>query len=315
MKILQAEVLADRKKLSETEWLEVRRKGIGGSDAGAIAGLNPFKSAYSVYCDKLNLSPEQEDNEAMRQGRDFEEYVAMRFSEESGKKVKKCNYILRHSVYPFMLADVDRLVVGENAGLECKTTNVFNKTNYEEGEIPLSHYVQCVHYMAVTGADRWYLETLPFGRKPFLTVIERDEKEIRHLIELERLFWEENVGKQIEPMPDGSKRAAELLKKLYPSGDEEKECDLFAYETELSKILELESKIKEMEKERETCRQRVQAYMGESALGTTASGYKVTWKNQNRALIDAERLKSEQPEIYGKYLKNTTSRIFRIKKI
>ena len=157
MKILQAEVLADRKKLSETEWLEVRRKGIGGSDAGAIAGLNPFKSAYSVYCDKLNLSPEQEDNEAMRQGRDFEEYVAMRFSEESGKKVKKCNYILRHSVYPFMLADVDRLVVGENAGLECKTTNVFNKTNYEEGEIPLSHYVQCVHYMAVTGADRWYL--------------------------------------------------------------------------------------------------------------------------------------------------------------
>ena len=94
--------------------------------------------------------------------------------------------------------------------------------------IPLSHYVQCVHYMAVTGADRWYLETLPFGRKPFLTVIERDEKEIRHLIELERLFWEENVGKQIEPMPDGSKRAAELLKKLYPSGDEEKECDLFA---------------------------------------------------------------------------------------
>lgn len=315
MKILQAEVLADRKELSEAEWLEIRRKGIGGSDAGAIIGLNPYKSAYSVYCDKLNYSPEQEDNEAMRQGRDFEEYVAKRFCEKSGKRVKKCNYILRHPKYEFMLADVDRLIVGENAGLECKTTNVFNKTNYEEGEIPLSHYVQCVHYMAVTGADRWYLATLVFGKKPFVKVIERDENEIKHLIEAERLFWEENVLRKTEPVPDGSKRAAEVIKSMYPYAAEEKECDLFAYERELGKILEYDGKIKELEAEREKAKQAIQAYMGEAALGTTASGYKVTWKNQNRALIDAERLKSEQPEIYGKYLKNTTSRIFRIKKI
>ncbi len=62
--------------LSREEWLKMRKTGIGGSDAGAICGLNPYSSPMSVYQDKITDEISQEDNEAMRQGRDLEDYVA-----------------------------------------------------------------------------------------------------------------------------------------------------------------------------------------------------------------------------------------------
>ena len=76
-------------KLPETreEWLENRMKGIGGSDAGAIVGVNPWKSPYTLWCEKTGKITNDIDNEVMRQGRDLEQYVAERFCEETGKKV------------------------------------------------------------------------------------------------------------------------------------------------------------------------------------------------------------------------------------
>lgn len=150
MKVMQANVYAAKSDMTQEAWLASRRKGIGGSDAAAIIGLNPYKSAYAVYMDKIGLAPEQEDNERMRQGRDLEEYVARRFREHceeigTPKKTKNCNYILQHPKYPWMLANVDRLIVGENAGLECKTTSVLNLKRFKNGEYPQEYYVQCVH--------------------------------------------------------------------------------------------------------------------------------------------------------------------------
>ena len=73
--------------MDHATWLEYRKKGIGGSDAGSICGLNPYATAISVYQDKIQEEiTEKADNESMRQGRDLEEYVARRFMEETGKK-------------------------------------------------------------------------------------------------------------------------------------------------------------------------------------------------------------------------------------
>ena len=159
-RVMKAEVFAEKANITDEEWRALRRKGIGGSDAGTICGLNRFSSLLALYADKKGLIPDKEDNEAMRLGRDLEEYVALRFKQEMAdrgtpKKVKNCNFILRHPEHQFMLANVDRLIVGENAGLECKTTNVFNQTDFDGGNVPESYYCQCQHYMAVTGADRW----------------------------------------------------------------------------------------------------------------------------------------------------------------
>ena len=109
------------KNMPYREWLQYRRQGIGGSDAGAICGMSPYASPITVWADKKGKLPEKPDNEAMRQGRDFEEIVARRFCELTGKRVRRHNFLIRHDTYPFMQANVDRLVIGEKAGLECKT--------------------------------------------------------------------------------------------------------------------------------------------------------------------------------------------------
>ena len=74
--------LISTRNLSKEDWLRYRKCGITGTDAGAILGLNPYRSAFQVYHDKISDTIENIDNEAMRQGRDLEDYVAQRFTED-----------------------------------------------------------------------------------------------------------------------------------------------------------------------------------------------------------------------------------------
>ena len=124
---------------SNREWLRLRKSGIGGSDAGAVCGMNPYSSAMKVFKEKTSEEIEEADNEAIRIGHDLEDYVAQRFTEATGLKVRKSNYMYRSKEHPFMIADVDRFVVGEDAGLECKTASAYNADKWADGDIPL-HY-------------------------------------------------------------------------------------------------------------------------------------------------------------------------------
>lgn len=128
------------KGMSREEWLVQRRKTVGGSDAAAIVGLSAYASPYSVWADKTGRTPDKPDNEAMRQGRDLEDYVARRFIEETGKKVRRNTAMLYNPLYPFAHADVDRMIVGENAGLECKTTSVLDLKQFNGVEFPEKYY-------------------------------------------------------------------------------------------------------------------------------------------------------------------------------
>ena len=166
--------LVSTKKLSHGEWLRWRKHGLGGSDVGAIVGLNPYRTATHVYYDKTSDEVEDYDNEAMRQGRELEEYVARRFVEETGKKVRRANYMFVDERNPFMIADVDRLIVGENAGLECKTCSPYSAAKWKDGQIPLSYLLQCYHYISVCNADCWYIAVLIYGQKFIYHKIERD---------------------------------------------------------------------------------------------------------------------------------------------
>ena len=124
--------------ITREQWLEYRRTGLGGSDAAVVMGLTPYRSKIELWADKTGRMPETEDNEAMRTGRDLEQYVAERFCEAAGKKVRRRNYIFQHDEYDFITANVDREIIGENAGLECKTTSAFAKADFDSGEITAS---------------------------------------------------------------------------------------------------------------------------------------------------------------------------------
>lgn len=186
MKTNEFEKVAHTTEITHDEWLKLRKAGIGGSDAGAIAGLSKWSSRFSVYLDKLSLIPDKGDSAAMRQGRDLEAYVATRFEEATGKKVRKFNYLVRSIRYPWAFADVDRVIEGENALLECKTTNVLNPTDFDGGDIPPYWYCQCQHYMAVTGCDKVYLAVIILGYRGAdpngdlkIFEIERNEEDIK----------------------------------------------------------------------------------------------------------------------------------------
>lgn len=116
--------------MTRAEWLEERRRSIGGSEVGAILGLNPYAGPFSVWANKTGKVPDAEPSEAMRQGTDLEDYVARRFSERTGLRVERVNYLLRNSEYPHLHANIDRRIVGERAGLECKTASALNTSRF-----------------------------------------------------------------------------------------------------------------------------------------------------------------------------------------
>ena len=307
--------LAKTLDMPREQWLELRKKGIGGSDAAAIIGLDRYRSAFDVYAEKIGLKSEEPDNEAMRQGRDLEQYVAERFMEATGKKVRRRNTILQHPEHHWMLGNIDRWVVGENAGLECKTTSVLNRCKFSQGEFPPRYYVQCMHYMAVTGADRWYLAVLVLNKSFHVFTIERDEAEIQALIAAEKDFWENHVLKKIPPTPDGSETTSEVIKQLFPEARESAEIAMFGYEDKIQQYLELDAKVKEFESERDKLKQELQLAMADAEIGR-AQGYIVEWKNQARQSLDTQKLKSEHAEIYANYLKPAqTVRVFKIKEV
>ena len=142
----------------------------------------------SVFYEKTSSGEEDYDNESMRQGRDLEEYVAQRFTEETGLKVRRSNAMYQSKENPFMLANVDRLISGENMGLECKTASAYNADKWTGDSVPAHYEIQCHHYMAVTGAKAWYLAVVILGREFKYKKIERDEELIQNLIAIEKEF-------------------------------------------------------------------------------------------------------------------------------
>lgn len=185
-------------------WRRMRQSGIGGSDAGVIMECNEYKTKRMLFMDKTetidDLHPEQ--SEACWIGHEMEDIVARRFEQETGKSVQRSSFQYRSKAYPFMLADIDRKVVGENAGLECKTAGFMRKENIESGRIPKAYYWQCQHYMAVMGFDRMYIALMVYQKNFNWYIIERNEEDIAKLIEKEQLFWSDVESLQL-PEPTG----------------------------------------------------------------------------------------------------------------
>jgi putative phage-type endonuclease len=264
--------------ITRDEWLAARRNGIGGSDAAAILGLNDWSSPYEVYADKLGLLPQKDETEAMRQGKDFEEYVARRFMEKTGKLVRRMNYMLQSCANPFMLADVDRIIVGEDAGLECKTTSVMQLSKFKNGDYPAHYYCQCMHYLAVTGFKKWYLAVLVLNQGFYIFEIERDEDEIAALIKSEAEFWH-LVQNRTPPPVDGLPATERAINAVYPECDVE--MPLYGLEDTLTAYKAAKETVKAAKKEHDRLEQEILLKMEGAVIGR-ARGFEVTNKTISR---------------------------------
>lgn len=311
-KYLDANIIADTKNMPKEEWLKHRQAGIGGSDASCIAGLNPWKSSIQLYMDKKEENPKELKSLRMELGNRLEGLVAELFTEETGLKVRNVNGILKNNNYPFALANIDRAIVGEKAFLECKTTNSYALKEWQEG-VPAHYEIQCLHYMAITGATHCYIAAL-IGNSDFIWhKIERDQETIDYLMKIEKDFWEENILKDIVPIPDGSDAYSEYLKQKYKQSNGQ-EIELHLLENGIDKLNrydEIVLDIKALESEKKLIEQEIQLHMEEFEVAKIGDR-KITWKTSRRNTIDSKRLKAEMPEIAERYMKTSSSRMFKI---
>lgn len=273
-------------------------------------GLSRWTSPFSVWADKTGRAAEKEDTEAMRQGRDLEDYVARRWMEETGKRVYRLPAMLYHPKYPFAHADVDRMVVGENAGLECKTTFSLDLKQFNGVEFPVQYYAQCVHYLAVTGADRWYLAVLAYGRGFFTFVLERDQAEIDALMAAEADFWK-LVEQDTPPDADGSEATSAALREIFPIS-EQTTADLFGRDTVLREYMRLKEDKKALDTRLGEIENTIKADMGEAESGLCGS-FHISWKSQNRQTFQAKEFAKDHPSIdLAPYYKKTNLRPFKV---
>lgn len=313
--------------MSREEWLKERKKSLGGSDMGAVLGLNKYRSPYTVWAEKTGRIGEEPENEAMRQGRDLEQYVASRFEEASRLPVRRMNYILRREDCPHLHANIDRRVIGRDAGLECKTANALNMKRYTGGEFPASYYAQCVTYLAVTGWQRWYLAALVLGKGFYcyqITTIPDDDtpewcessvyvspEEIEAVKRCAEDFWRDYIEADSPPPMDGMESTTETITRIYEGGGGE--VELFGREGLIEQYQYLMSRKKAIEKDADTIKQQLMNDLGDNETGFCGR-YTVNWKGQSRATFDAKAFAKDHPEMdLSGYYKTTNFRKFAVK--
>lgn len=301
-------VYADVRELTHDQWLENRKSGIGGSDAGAIMGVNPYRGAYSVWADKLGKTDPVDDNEALRQGRDFEDYVARRFVEKTGLRVRREYGMLRSDAWPWMVANIDRRIIGERAGLECKTSRDVYMKRYKNGDFPLEYYCQCLHYLAVTGWDKWYLAVLVYGTDLLTFEIKREdvEDDIGALIKAEDSFWHEYVLPERQPLPDGLESTTKALGAVWADSAPESAIDA-DNETDalLSHLCGLKRERKTLDDQIAEAENVVKARMQDAEV-LRGSGATATWKGVDVKRLSERKIREKFPDIDMDELKETT---------
>ena len=305
-------VLVSTKDLSREEWRRRRQGLLGGSDAPGLLldSRESFSSPLKVFLDKTTPIQEGEediDNEAMRQGRDLEEYCASRFEEATKRKVRRVNAIIQHADFDFIGGDLDRRVDGEDAILECKTTKSTNAKLYESWEtVPARHKIQCHHYLLATGASNCYLAVLILGVGFKYFIIERDEELLNMMLEAEKKFWNEHVLTGTPPPFDGSQAGDDILKAKYPGHEPGAMVELPADTAKQTKdYLEYLSLIKDLTAKADTIKQGLLDRIGEAEYGTVGGEVvaRRIWVS-GRESVDTKRLKAEKPEIYQAYTKS-----------
>lgn len=303
-------------EMSRQEWLIERTKGIGGSDAATVLGLNKWKTPFELYLEKTGQSfVDESQAEAAYFGNILEDVVAREFEIRSGKKVRKNNFMLQHPKYDFIRANIDRKVVGEDALLECKTASAYLAKDWEGDEIPSAYLVQVQHYLGVTGYEKAYIAVLIGGQRFIWKEIERDEELIEMIFEAEVNFWNNHVIANNPPALDGSSAAEEFLKKRYEESEPGKSIDLDStYSDKIKHLNELKDTIKQLKEQQVQIENEIKNELKDAELGFIKN-YQVSWKPITQKRVDSKKLREHFPDIYEKVIKETSYRKFNVKEI
>lgn len=300
--------------MSRADWLMERTKGIGGSDSGIVLGLNKYKTPFELWLEKTGrVTPEEIDSEAIYWGNQMEDVVAHEFMKRTGKKVHNDNFMHYHQDYPFIFANVDRLLYGEPAVLECKTASAYLAKEWKDDEIPDTYLTQVQHYLGVTGLDHAYIAALIGGNKFVYKEIKRDDELIKMIFDAEVKFWNDYVLADVAPPLDGTSAAERYLKEKYQRAEKDKEIALSASSKALiEEYLQREEALKPLLDRQKEIKNLLMAQMKDAERGVVGD-YVTRWSNVTTHRIDSKALKQRHPDVYKDVLKESTYRKFYIK--
>ena len=309
-----AKRLANTKQMNYQQWLEVRKQGIGSSDAATACGLNPYMSMLELWMIKTgrmqqNIEDESAGYAPLYWGKQLEPLVAEYYSMHTNHKVRRVNAVLQHPDEDkhFMLANLDYAVVGNDEVqiLECKTVGEYGAKLWRDG-VPLYVLCQVQHQLAVTGKQAAHICALICGHETKIFKVTRNETVIKYLINAERYFWE-CVEKDVPPDVDASESAAKTLQLLYPAHVPLSTTDLsedVAANQDFEQLLKQRHLIEQHQASFDQLKHQIQAKMQDSERATFKTG-SVTWKKSKDSTgLDSKALLQQHPEFLQQFPQN-----------
>jgi putative phage-type endonuclease len=296
------------KDVPEEYFREARLTGFGGSDAGAIMGLNQYSSAFTVVNDKLNPEKEGISNKSTKRGKRMEpvirESLATWIKEEQGIDIQvfESPWQYRSVVNEFMIADIDGLVIHPKSGLsllEIKTATEMVGDKWEDGSIPDSYYAQVQHYMFVTGL-RMCLVAVMIGLDFEYRYIPYNESFVKEMIAKEENLWNNFVMKKLLPIPSGIDAENEILNNKYGNPVQET-IDIPELSDDAAEYLYLNEQKKEIETQKDAIAGKFKDALKDAKRGDM-KGYYALWSRFDTTGFDKEKFQSENPELYQKYV-------------
>lgn len=298
--------------LPREQWLQERKKGIGGSDSAAVLGLSKWKSPYQVWCDKKDYSPlENSDNASLFWGRTLEPVIRQHYSDITGYSVAETEIYFMPG-YDYIFATVDGLIVEDpDRILEIKTARSAEEWG-EPGtdQIPVEYLCQCQHYMMTYNRHITDVAVLIGGSDFRIYHVEASEDVQKHLLREYAAFWK-LVKNDTPPEPRSFDDVTRRFK-----GSAETVIEATPYIQILAQQMKAaKEQTDSLANLCEELKTKIAAFMGENEVLTSAEQILATWRyGKQRQFFDKNRFRVEHPRLFKKYNKQTApTRTFLIK--
>ncbi len=290
-----------------TEWLELRKTGIGSSEVATIVGLNPWETPYQLWRRKVGIDAPKEENFAMRAGHYLEDAVSRFWADETGREIIKRSagdWLIRDDDRPFLQVSPDRTywLTGEkrndgNKGiLECKTTQMA----VDADDLPKHWFCQVQYQLGVAGLEHGSIAWLCSGREFGYKDIDLVPDFYQWLVEEVSRFWHDHVLARVEPSAISVK---DVLLKYNRHADGkiiEVGADILDACAELK---EVKRQIKALEESQSSLEERIKMVFGD-AEGISFEGQTLaTWKAPKPSQkFDAKAFQAADPDTYAKFV-------------
>ncbi len=330
---------ADSAAMTEEAWEEVRRGGLGGSDIAALTGDSPFNTNWTIFLDKARIARQDmsENWFRLKYGHLNEPLVAELFARKFSAKVVNETGMFKHPDHDFIRANLDRLAVlptGELVILECKTSNPFAKSVWENG-VPVYYEWQGRQYLAVINAILAKTGLPPIRMVYYAALYGNTEADVIYrkvmwdpdveagMVEMEREFWEDHVvpkklpdfngtGKKLKELSISYRmELAELADSLgqeLPEVDEKSgdavlgAAEQAVYEDILARnaaVKDLKAQIRAIEEETAALEAELVSALGGNNSGILPCGVRAVLSSRASKTTDTDKLREVYPDAYA----------------